>query len=118
MIVTVTRQLPANPNAVVSLILPLTAWERTRSRHRFETPTGDIVNVSLPRGTVLHDRALLQSDDGSFLVQVIAKPEPVLTAIAPSPHLLFDEFFMIVCKSLLMLFEHSSGCFFCICFKF
>jgi urease accessory protein len=88
MIVTVTRQLPANPNAVVSLLLPLTAWERTRSRHRFETPTGDIVNVSLPRGTVLHDRALLQSDDGSFLVQVIAKPEPVFTAIAPSPHLL------------------------------
>jgi urease accessory protein len=88
MIVTVTRQLPTDSNALVNLILPLTAFERTRSRHRFETPTGEIVNISLPRGTVLHDRALLQSDEGSFLVQIIAKPEPVFTAIAPSPHLL------------------------------
>jgi len=86
--ITVTKHLPANPDAVVSFTLPMTADDRTRSRHRFETGTGEVVNLGLPRGTVLRDRDLLQSEDGSCLVLVTAKPESVLTVRASSPLLL------------------------------
>ena len=77
-----TEKLPANPDADVSFTLPLTALERTRSRHRFETDSGEELHLRLPRGTVLRDRDLLQSEDDSCLVRVTAKPEPVMTAIA------------------------------------
>ena len=86
--ITFTKHLPANPDAVVSFTLPMTADDRTRSRHRFETGTGEVVNLHLPRGTVLRDRDLLQSEDGSCLVLVTAKPESVLTVRASTPLLL------------------------------
>ncbi len=85
---TFTKHWPANPDAVVSCSLPMTADDRTRSRHRFETDTGQVLHLRLPRGTVLRDRDLLQSEDGSCLVLVSAKPEPVLTARASTPLLL------------------------------
>ena len=85
---TFTQLLPANPDAVVRFTLPLTACERTRSRHRFQVETGEALHLCLPRGTVLRDRDLLQSADSSCLVRVRAKPEPVLSAIAPTPLLL------------------------------
>ena len=85
---TFTKHLPANPEIVVSFTLPMTADDRTRSRHRFETDTGEMLNLHLPRGTVLRDRDLLQSEDGSCLVLVTAKPEPVLTVRASTPLLL------------------------------
>lgn len=85
---TFTKHLPANPDAIVSFALQMTSDDRTRSRHRFETETGEKVQLKLPRGTVLRDRDLLQSEDGSSLVLVSAKPEPVLTARASSPLLL------------------------------
>ena len=85
---TFTKHLPPNPHAVVSFTLPLTADDRTRSRHRFETDTGEVVNLRLPRGTVLRDRDLLQSEDGSCLVLVTAKPESVLTVRASTGLLL------------------------------
>ena len=86
--ITLTKYLPANPDAVVSFTLPLTADDRNRSRHRFQTDTGEVVNLRLPRGTVLRDRDLLQSEDGSCLVLVTAKPESVLTVSASTRLLL------------------------------
>lgn len=82
---TLTQRLPANTNTVVSFTLALTAEERTRSRHRFETEDGQTVFLRLPRGTVLRDKDILQSETGSTLIRVIAKPESVLniTAFAP-----------------------------------
>jgi urease accessory protein len=82
---TLTQRLPANTHTVVSFTLALTAEERTRSRHRFETEDGQTVFLRLPRGTVLRDKDILQSETGSTLIRVIAKPEPVLniTAFAP-----------------------------------
>lgn len=83
-----TKHLPANPDVVVSFTLPMTADDRTRSRHRFETDTGEVVNLCLPRGTVLRDRDLLQSEDASCLILVTAKPESVLTVRASTGLLL------------------------------
>ena len=85
---TFTKHLRPNPEAIVSFTLPMTADDRTRSRHRFERETGEKVYLSLPRGTVLRDRDLLESEDGSCLVQVSAKPESVLTARASTALLL------------------------------
>ena len=76
-----TQRLPANADAVVSFLLALTALERTKSRHRFETEDGQTVFLRLPRGTVLRDGDILRSDDG-VLVRVSAKPEPVMTIAA------------------------------------
>ena len=66
--------------------LALTAEERSRSRHRFSSTTGEAIYLDLPRGTVLRDGDWLQghreSDSFPVLVNVIAKPEPVLTVTA------------------------------------
>lgn len=61
--------------------LSLTAEERTRSRYRFEIPEGQEVFLRLPRGTVLQDGDLLRSPTGE-IIQIVAKPEPVLTVTA------------------------------------
>lgn len=69
----------------VSFSLSLTAEERTRTRHRFETPDGKELLLRLPRGTVLQEGDLLQSEDGKTVIQIEAKPEPVLTVTADKP---------------------------------
>ena len=79
-----TQRLPANADVAVSFTLALTAEERTKSRHRFETEDGQTVFLHLPRGTVLRDKDILRSDDG-ILVRVRAKPEPVMTIAAQTP---------------------------------
>ena len=68
--------------APVQLTLSLTAEERSRSRHYFEAELGQGVYLQLPRGTVLRQGDLLQSKDGTTVVQVIAKPEPVMVVTA------------------------------------
>lgn len=75
---TLTKCLPADPDVAVSFTLALTATDRTRSRHRVETPDNRVVYLRLPRGTVLRDGDLLQTETGDRLVRVTAKPEPVL----------------------------------------
>jgi urease accessory protein len=61
------------------LILALTAAERTRSRHHFNTEDGTKVYLQLPRGTNLQEGDLLAADNHDILVKVTAKPEQVLT---------------------------------------
>jgi len=85
---TLTQVKPANPDLAVTLTLALTAEERTRSRHRFETEDGKVVFLRLPRGTVLRDGDILQDETNSNLIRVAAKPEAVLTVVAPTPLLL------------------------------
>jgi urease accessory protein len=84
MMLTLTQRLPENPDAPISHTLSLTADERTRSNYRFETEDGQVLLLRLPRGTVLRDRDLLQSENG-ILVRISAKPEPVLTVTAKNP---------------------------------
>ncbi|MBN3948595.1 MAG: urease accessory protein UreE [Nostoc sp. NMS7] len=79
---------PPNSDAAVTFTLALTAEERTRSRHRFETADAKVVFFHLPRGTVLHDGDILQEETHSSLIRIIAKPELVLTAFAQTPLLL------------------------------
>ncbi|MEB3338276.1 MAG: urease accessory protein UreE [Leptolyngbyaceae bacterium] len=90
--ITLTQRLPADPSAIAPLTLALTAEERTRSRHRFETSDGQAVYLHLPRGTVLRDGDLLQAEIDEHhpdrqppLVRIIAKPEPVLTVTTTDP---------------------------------
>jgi urease accessory protein len=66
------------------LTLSLTAEERSRSRHYFEAELDQGMYLQLPRGTVLRQGDLLQSEDGTTVVQVIAKPEPVMVVTAPT----------------------------------
>ncbi len=76
-----TRRLAPDPQADVVGNLPLTADERTRSRYRYDLTDGLAVYLQLPRGTVLQDGDLLQSEDGQRM-RVRAKPEPVMTVTA------------------------------------
>ena len=82
---TLIERLPANADVVVSFTLALSAEERTKSRHRFETEDGQTVFLRLPRGTVLRDGDLLQAETDNTLVRVTAKPEPVLTITSRHP---------------------------------
>jgi urease accessory protein len=78
------RKLP-NQDASVDFSLALTAFERKRSRHRFETEDGKVVFLRLPRGTVLQDGDILQDDTNDVNVKITAKSEPVLTVSTPNP---------------------------------
>lgn len=78
-----TKCLPPDPHAIVRFTLSLTAEERLRSRYRLELD-GQSLHLRLTRGTVLRDGDLLQAEADGCLVRVAAKPEPVLTAIAPT----------------------------------
>jgi urease accessory protein len=63
------------------LTLSLTAEERTRTRHRFDVPEDQILFFRLPRGIILQDGDFLKAESGE-LIEILAKPEPVLTVLA------------------------------------
>jgi urease accessory protein len=77
-----SQLLPPN-----SLTLSLSADERTRSRHYFESDQGQPLYLRLPRGTILHHGDWLQTETGEGL-QIIARAEPVLTVTSPEPLML------------------------------
>ena len=78
-----TQRLKAHPDGANStqpdLSLALTAEERAKSRHRFDHPNGTALFFQLPRGTVLGQGDLLQTEDGTATLEIQAKPEPVIT---------------------------------------
>jgi urease accessory protein len=78
-----TQRLPADPTAAAEFTLALTAEERVRSRHYFHTDEQDFY-LNLPRGTVLQNGDLLQTEADGRLVRISAKPEPVMTVTAQS----------------------------------
>ncbi len=82
-----TQRLSHNPSQEADLTLALTSDERTRSRHKFQTPDGQTLFLQLSRGTVLHDGDLLlsPSDTGDTVLRIVAKPEAVLTVLASKP---------------------------------
>lgn len=82
---TFTTKLPGDRSGKASVTLALTAEERTKSRDRVFSADGDRVCLKLPRGTVLRDGDCLESDDGSTVAKIIAKPEPVLTVTSDRP---------------------------------
>jgi urease accessory protein len=63
------------------LTLSLTAEERTRTRHRFDLPNDQTLFFRLPRGIILQDGDFLKAESGE-LIEILAKPEPVLTVLA------------------------------------
>lgn len=81
---TFTRRLGAEVDIPVSFTLLLTAQERTRTRHRFDTPDGQVIYLRLPRGTVLQDGDVLQTEEDDVVMRIVAKPEPVLTVTSQS----------------------------------
>lgn len=82
---TFTQRLSADVDIPVSFSLALTAEERTRTRHRFEVPEGQVIYLRLPRGTVLYNGDLLKSEGGDVVVRIVAKPEPVITVTSQTP---------------------------------
>jgi urease accessory protein len=67
-----------------ALRLALTHEERARSRLAAMLPDGTAVALRLPRGTLLRDGALLQSEDGALLL-VEAAAQPLTRISAESP---------------------------------
>lgn len=84
MALTFTQRLSSPSGQHPDLTLALTAEERMRSRHKFQTLEGQTVFLQLPRGTVLQDGDLLQSESHTSL-RIVAKPESVLTVQAAMP---------------------------------
>ncbi len=83
--IVLTKCLPPNAEIPVNFSLYLTAEERTKTRQRLETADGHSVSLRLPRGTVLKDGDLLESDVAEIIIKIVAKPEPVLTVTATNP---------------------------------
>jgi len=81
-----TRPHTSDPPISPDCVLSLTADDRRRVRHRFTSETGAIVHLDLPRGTVLSDGDRLTDETGAIVVEIRARPEPVYTITARSPH--------------------------------
>lgn len=77
-----TQHFPQNTNPNIDFIIPLTAEQRHRSRQRIELSSEQKVYLRLPRGTVLEDGDLLQSETQEHIAKIIAKPETVITVKA------------------------------------
>ncbi|MGJ3244957.1 MAG: urease accessory protein UreE [Elainellaceae cyanobacterium] len=75
---TLVRRCSAAPEIEVDFTLSLTADDRMRSRHYFESVEGYPLYLNLPRGTLLHHDDVLEADGDQRRVRVIAKPEPVM----------------------------------------
>ena len=95
MSIVLTQRVPADDPLRASLdeegllYLSLSAQDRQRSRHRFNTDSGEVVFLRLPRGTILEDGDRLLDETQQQQVEIRAKPEPVLTVTATKPlHLL------------------------------
>jgi urease accessory protein len=86
-ILTFDRLLPHDSHLKPTLVLSLTAEERQRSNHRFQTDTGEEVFLRLPRGTMLNSGDRIQSNTGELL-EIKAKLELVITVTAKEPLLL------------------------------
>lgn len=82
-VITFTQRLLAGDRGNAQYVLSLTAEERSRSRHPFQTDDGQTVYLHLPRGTTLREGDRLRAESGE-LAQVRAKPEPVITVTAGS----------------------------------
>jgi urease accessory protein len=80
--IVLTERLDRHQPATITDRLLLTAEERQRSRHPFRTAGGVEVYLQLGRGTSLRQGDRLQSADGQAIVEVLAKPELVMSATA------------------------------------
>ena len=92
-VLSLSHRMPPDWTANVHDQLALTAEERSRSRHRFITVSGQSVHLNLPRGTVLQDGDILATsldDSDTICIRVVARPEPVLTVTATTPLLLLQ----------------------------
>jgi urease accessory protein len=65
--------------------LSLTAEERSRTRHPFVTDSGVEVYLQIDRGTNLRHGDRLKSTTTDLVVEIIAKPEPVLATTTDQP---------------------------------
>ena len=88
-ILTFIRRIPGDRALSPLLTLSLTAEERTRSHHRFDTEDGAILFLRLPRGTVLKNQDYLEAETGEIM-QVQAQNEDVITVKSESTHLLLQ----------------------------
>jgi urease accessory protein len=82
--IVLTQIIAHNSADPADYTLALTAEERTRSRLRYESEEGEMLQLQLTRGTVLHDGDLLATESGDKFVKVIAKPESIITVTAHS----------------------------------
>ena len=82
--VTLTQRDLHGSDRAIRLSLPLTAWERGRSRYQTQTQDGRFVHLRLPRGTVLQPGEVLYNEAGDIAVEILAQPERVLEVTAES----------------------------------
>lgn len=59
--------------------------QRQKSRLRVMLASGKEAALFLTRGIILRGGDLIQSEDGSLVVQIVAAQEPVYNVIAPTP---------------------------------
>lgn len=77
-VITLTQRRRAGAEQKVQSTLILSAEERQRSRYLCQSSTGEVLLLSLPRGTVLADGDCLTTALGDYWVRIQAKAEPVL----------------------------------------
>lgn len=76
-----TKIIPQTQEININFKLPLTAEARQKSR-QIITYNNYIINLKLPRGTILTQGDLITTDQEDYLIEIQAKSEPVMTVTA------------------------------------
>ncbi len=74
----INQIIPQNKSIKVNFQLELTAEERQKSRQIIESENL-IINLQLSRGTVLKQGDYISNEDQDFIIEIIAKPELIIT---------------------------------------
>ncbi len=82
MLTVLNTKLDRHSELVATDRLSLTAEERQRARCPFTTVGNVEVYLQLERGIFLKQGDKLQSEDGAFVVEIVAKPERVMAVTA------------------------------------
>lgn len=75
------RYVDKNINQDIDFDILLTAEERQKTRQKFIID-GREIKLNFKRGTILVDGDLLTDENGTFVVKVRAKSEPVMTIVS------------------------------------
>ncbi|NJK36985.1 MAG: urease accessory protein UreE [Oscillatoriales cyanobacterium RM1_1_9] len=82
MVLVFTQRLTRSTPLKADLILALTAEQRLRGYQKISLSDHPAIYLRLPRGIVLGEGDLLQSEDQGAIARIVAKPEPVVTVTA------------------------------------
>ena len=78
----INKYLDRNENIEINFTIYLTSSERQRTQQRIVLENAQSLYLRLPRGKIIQDGDILQSENGEITLKILAKSEPIITVKA------------------------------------